>query len=308
MPSATSTRQPDGPARRGARTRSPASRQFCREHDVIGLDRRAAVRSSGRRCSCAPTAARSSTRRVRWTRASRATSSSRRRPMTPRPSRSSPTCARTTTGCSGCCASTRAVPGHYLQLAWSNRSPSLTRTIFSNGMFAEGWAVYVEQVMMDLGYGADEPALMLTHWKFYLRAITNAILDVEIHTRGMTEEEAIDLMVRPGLPGGGRGAGQVAPRAAHLDPAVRPTTWARGDVRPRGRGAKPRGGRRRRLGRRACRRSASSAASARRPASTTGRTSSRSSPTARRPSGGCDASSNGRPPPPADPDGPRGTT
>jgi uncharacterized protein (DUF885 family) len=88
------------------------------------------------------------------------------------------------------------VPGHYLQLAWSNRAGSLVRTVFSDGMFAEGWAVYVEQVMLDLGYGADDPALLLTHWKFYLRAITNAILDVEVHARGMTEEAAVDLMVR----------------------------------------------------------------------------------------------------------------
>ena len=91
------------------------------------------------------------------------------------------------------------VPGHYLQLVASNHSPSLMRTVFTNGMFAEGWAVYVEQVMMDIGYGADDPGLMLTHWKFYLRAITNAILDVETHARGMTEEAAIDLMVRQGF-------------------------------------------------------------------------------------------------------------
>lgn len=91
------------------------------------------------------------------------------------------------------------VPGHYLQLAWSNRSHSLTRTIFSSGMFAEGWAVYVTQVMMDLGYGDHEPALLLSHWKFYLRAVINAILDVEIHTRGMKESEALDLMIRGGF-------------------------------------------------------------------------------------------------------------
>jgi uncharacterized protein (DUF885 family) len=87
------------------------------------------------------------------------------------------------------------VPGHYLQLAWSNRSTSLTRTIFRSGMFAEGWAVYVTQVMMDLGYGADDPALMLNHWKFYLRAVTNAIIDVAIHVDDMTEQEAMHLMV-----------------------------------------------------------------------------------------------------------------
>jgi uncharacterized protein (DUF885 family) len=91
------------------------------------------------------------------------------------------------------------VPGHYLQLVASNQSPSLMRTVFTSGMFAEGWAVYVEQVLLDLGYGAGDPALMLTHWKFYLRAITNAILDVETHARGMTEGAAIDLMVRQGF-------------------------------------------------------------------------------------------------------------
>jgi len=87
------------------------------------------------------------------------------------------------------------VPGHYLQLAASNASGSLVRTVFGDGMFAEGWAVYVEQVMMDAGYGADDRALLLTHWKFYLRAIANAILDVEVHTRGMTEDAALELMV-----------------------------------------------------------------------------------------------------------------
>jgi uncharacterized protein (DUF885 family) len=91
------------------------------------------------------------------------------------------------------------VPGHYLQLAWSNKTPNLTRSIFSSGMFAEGWAVYVTQVMMDLGYGDHDPRLWLTHWKFYLRAITNAMMDVLIHTEGMTEEQAMEMMVGGGF-------------------------------------------------------------------------------------------------------------
>ncbi|MFV2062462.1 MAG: DUF885 domain-containing protein, partial [Chloroflexota bacterium] len=90
------------------------------------------------------------------------------------------------------------IPGHYLQLAQANRCPSLARTVFSNGMFAEGWAVYVTQVMMDLGYGADDPGLLLSHWKMYLRAATNAVLDVETHTGSMSEAEAMELMVGGG--------------------------------------------------------------------------------------------------------------
>ena len=89
-----------------------------------------------------------------------------------------------------------AIPGHYLQLAASNRCPSLARTVFTNGMFAEGWAVYITQVMLDLGYAADDAGFALTHWKLYLRAVLNAILDVETHTGSLSDEEALDLMVR----------------------------------------------------------------------------------------------------------------
>ena len=92
-----------------------------------------------------------------------------------------------------------ATPGHYLQLAWSNRCASLARAVFGSGVFAEGWAVYVTQVMMDVGYGADDPALMLAHWKYFLRAATNTLMDIRIHMGTMTEDEAMALMVDGGF-------------------------------------------------------------------------------------------------------------
>jgi uncharacterized protein (DUF885 family) len=92
-----------------------------------------------------------------------------------------------------------AVPGHYLQLTYSNLCPSLVRSVFQSGVFAEGWAVYVTQVMMDVGYGADDPALMMVHWKFYLRSITNALMDLRIHAGTMDEGEAMRLMVEGGF-------------------------------------------------------------------------------------------------------------
>ncbi|MGZ8501275.1 MAG: DUF885 domain-containing protein [Candidatus Limnocylindrales bacterium] len=97
-----------------------------------------------------------------------------------------------------------AVPGHYLQGSHANRNPSIVRGIFWSGVYAEGWAVYVTQVMMDVGYGADDPALLLVHWKFYLRAAINAMIDVRIHAGeahggAMTEDEAVRLMVEGGF-------------------------------------------------------------------------------------------------------------
>ncbi|HET7472338.1 MAG TPA: DUF885 family protein, partial [Candidatus Limnocylindrales bacterium] len=92
-----------------------------------------------------------------------------------------------------------AVPGHYLQGVYANRIPSVARAIFWSGVYAEGWAVYVTQVMMDSGFAADDPALMLCHWKYYLRSTINARIDVGIHTAGMTEDEAVSLMIDGGF-------------------------------------------------------------------------------------------------------------
>ncbi len=91
------------------------------------------------------------------------------------------------------------VPGHYLQGVWANRCPSLVRSVFASGVYAEGWAVYVTQVMIDEGLAASDPALELVHWKFYLRAVLNALLDVGVHAGGLDEAGALSLLVDDGF-------------------------------------------------------------------------------------------------------------
>ena len=88
-----------------------------------------------------------------------------------------------------------AIPGHYLQLAAANQTPRHLRAAFGSGVFAEGWAVYVTQVMLDEGFGDGDLALELVHWKFYLRCIANALLDAGIHADSRDEAWALDLMV-----------------------------------------------------------------------------------------------------------------
>lgn len=92
-----------------------------------------------------------------------------------------------------------AMPGHYLQLAHSNRyeAPTLIRSIFGSGTFIEGWATYAEQLMVEYGYGGNE--LKMQQLKMRLRLIINSIIDQKIHTEGMSEEEAIQLMMTEGF-------------------------------------------------------------------------------------------------------------
>jgi uncharacterized protein (DUF885 family) len=91
------------------------------------------------------------------------------------------------------------VPGHYLQLALSNRYPSTLRAVLGSGPFIEGWGVYAEQMMISEGYLDHDPLMKLINLKWYLRGITNAIIDSAIHVDGMTRDAAMDLMVEGGF-------------------------------------------------------------------------------------------------------------
>ena len=91
------------------------------------------------------------------------------------------------------------VPGHYLQLALSNRYPSTLRAVLGSGPFIEGWGVYAEQMMVSEGYLDHDPLMKLINLKWYLRGITNAIIDSAIHVDGMTRDAAMNLMIEGGF-------------------------------------------------------------------------------------------------------------
>ncbi|HOY41262.1 MAG TPA: DUF885 domain-containing protein [Chitinophagales bacterium] len=89
-----------------------------------------------------------------------------------------------------------AIPGHYVQLVYSNKSPSIIKSVFGNGAMIEGWAVYSELMMLENGYGNNEPEMWLMYYKWNLRATCNTILDIGVHTKNMSKEDAMDLLSR----------------------------------------------------------------------------------------------------------------
>ena len=87
-----------------------------------------------------------------------------------------------------------AMPGHYLQIAHSNKHPSTLRAVLGSGSFIEGWGMYAEKIMSDAGYMDGDPLMQLIQRKWALRATANAILDQAIHVDGMSREDAMTLM------------------------------------------------------------------------------------------------------------------
>ncbi len=92
-----------------------------------------------------------------------------------------------------------AMPGHLLQLAHAAgyRAGTRVRAATLSQVFVEGWAVYAEELLAQAGLGgsaAEDDALRVQQLKMQLRSTINAILDVRVHARGMTEDEALTLM------------------------------------------------------------------------------------------------------------------
>ena len=92
-----------------------------------------------------------------------------------------------------------ALPGHYVQAEHADdvEPPNrrVLRGIFGNGAYIEGWAEYIADVMTEEGYLDHSPKFGLVRRKILLRAISNSILDIRLHTMNMTDQQAMDLML-----------------------------------------------------------------------------------------------------------------
>lgn len=88
-----------------------------------------------------------------------------------------------------------AIPGHYAQLVYANKSPSIIKSVFGNGAMIEGWAVYTEKMMLEEGYGDHEPEMWLMYYKWNLRVTCNTIIDYGIHVLDYSEQQVLDILM-----------------------------------------------------------------------------------------------------------------
>jgi len=88
-----------------------------------------------------------------------------------------------------------AIPGHYTQLVHANKSPSMVKSILGNGTMIEGWACYAERMMLEEGYGNNEPEMWLMYYKWLLRIINNTIIDYSIHNLEMSDKAVMRLLI-----------------------------------------------------------------------------------------------------------------
>src|SRR5947209_1050941 len=89
-------------------------------------------------------------------------------------------------------------PGHYYQHLVLKQQRSRVRTALASGSFVEGWAHYCEQMMLDEGFGGNNPKLRFAQLNAALLRLCRYLVGLRLHTQGMTYEQGVDFFMREG--------------------------------------------------------------------------------------------------------------
>ena len=90
-------------------------------------------------------------------------------------------------------------PGHAMQFIAGLSHASEVRTLFANPYYSEGWASFVEILMLDAGWGNGDKLTRLAHLRKRLENATRAYISVMVHTQGWNREQVIDFASTRGL-------------------------------------------------------------------------------------------------------------
>lgn len=87
-----------------------------------------------------------------------------------------------------------AWPGHHLQMLAARGASSEVRRVSWTPVTVEGWALYCEELMAEQGFFTTVEERLFQRLHLLWRAI-RVVLDIGLHTRGMTPDQAVDMLV-----------------------------------------------------------------------------------------------------------------
>lgn len=91
-------------------------------------------------------------------------------------------------------AAHEAYPGHHVQLVRANQVGSRWRKHFSSSLFAEGWALYCEELMNEAGYYRD-PRIRLFQLQDRMWRAARVIVEIGVHCYDLPLEDAARYLV-----------------------------------------------------------------------------------------------------------------
>jgi uncharacterized protein (DUF885 family) len=87
-----------------------------------------------------------------------------------------------------------AYPGHFLHYLHTRSAPSKISVVFGAYSFWEGWAHYVEEMMVEQGFGEDDRFVSMGQIAEALLRTSRFLCSIRMHTEGMSVEEATQFI------------------------------------------------------------------------------------------------------------------
>jgi hypothetical protein len=87
-----------------------------------------------------------------------------------------------------------AYPGHFIHFLHLRDVASPVRRMALSYSFIEGWAHYVEEMMLEEGFGGADPRFRLSQLKEALLRNCRLVASIKMHAYGMSLDEATDLL------------------------------------------------------------------------------------------------------------------
>jgi uncharacterized protein (DUF885 family) len=91
-------------------------------------------------------------------------------------------------------AAHESIPGHVWQGEYANKLP-LIRTLLAFNAYSEGWALYAEQLVDELGLYNDFPAGRLGYLQSIAFRCCRLVVDTGLHVKRWTRQQAVDFFV-----------------------------------------------------------------------------------------------------------------
>jgi len=92
-------------------------------------------------------------------------------------------------------AAHEAIPGHVWQGEYANKMP-LIRTMLAFNAYSEGWALYAEQLVDELGVYDDFPAGRLGYLQSIAFRACRLVVDSGLHAKRWTRQQGVDFFVQ----------------------------------------------------------------------------------------------------------------
>jgi Bacterial protein of unknown function (DUF885) len=87
-------------------------------------------------------------------------------------------------------------PGHFLQFLHSNANPSKAEALWIGYAFAEGWAHYCEEMMVEMGLGRGDPQVQVAQLVEALWRDVRLLSAIGLHTHGMSVQESEKMFLQ----------------------------------------------------------------------------------------------------------------